>query len=50
MNQELWVCGGIQQVRIYTLKHKLVATHERAHGPASARPISTICPPRRCPV
>ena len=33
LEQELWVCGGIQQVRIYTLKHELVATHQRAQRP-----------------
>lgn len=33
VGQELWVSGGIQQVRIYTLKYKLVATHERAQAP-----------------
>jgi transposase len=33
IHQELWVCGGLQQVRIYTLHHQLVATHERAQRP-----------------
>ena len=33
IGQKVWGCGGIQQVRIYTLDYKLVATHERAQRP-----------------
>ena len=33
IGQQLWVSGGIQTVRIYTLDHQLVATHDRAQHP-----------------
>jgi len=44
-NQELWVCGGIQQVRIYTLDRKLVATHERAQRPGERHTHLDHLPP-----
>jgi transposase len=34
---QLWVCGGIQQVRIYDPDRQLVATHERALRPGERR-------------
>lgn len=30
VGQKLWVCAGTHQVRLYTAKYELVATHERA--------------------
>lgn len=30
VGQKLWVCAGTQQVRLYTTRYELVATHERA--------------------
>jgi len=39
------VCGGIQQVRIYTAKYKLVATHERAQKPGQRQTHPDHLPP-----
>lgn len=36
IGQSLWVCAGTHQVRLFTEKHELVATHERA-GKAGER-------------
>jgi transposase len=47
--QELWVCGGIQQVRIYTMKNKLVATHERAQKPGQRLTHPDHLPPYLLP-
>ncbi len=47
--QELWVCGGIQQVRIYTLNRKLLATHERAQRPGQRRTHLDHLPPEKVP-
>jgi len=33
VGQTLWVCAGTRQVRLFTEKHELVATHERAAKP-----------------
>jgi hypothetical protein len=30
VGQKLWVCAGTRQVRLYTAKYELAATHERA--------------------
>ena len=49
VDQELWVSGGIQQVRIYTLKYKLVATHERAQQPGQRQTHSDHLPPQLVP-
>lgn len=47
--QKLWVCGGIQQVRIYTLGRKLVATHERAQRPGERHTHLDHLPPEKVP-
>jgi transposase len=47
--QLLWVCGGLQQVRIYTLDHKLVATHERAQRPGERLTHLDHLPPQKVP-
>jgi len=47
--QELWVCGGLQQVRIYTLQHDLLATHERATQPGQRRTHLDHLPPEKVP-
>jgi transposase len=47
--QQLWVCGGIQQVRIYTLDRKLVATHERAQRPGERHTHLDHLPPEKVP-
>jgi transposase len=49
IGQELWVCGGIQQVRIYTLKNKLVASHERAQKPGQRQTHPDHLPPYLLP-
>lgn len=49
IGQELWVCGGLQQVRIYTAKHALVATHERAQHPGERLTHLDHLPPEKVP-
>lgn len=49
ITQPVWVCGGIQQVRIYTLKHALVATHERAQQPGERLTHLDHLPPEKVP-
>lgn len=49
VGQELWVCGSIQQVRIYTLNHQLVATHERAQRPGERLTHLDHLPPEKVP-
>jgi transposase len=49
VGQELWACGGVQQVRIYTPKHKLVATHERASRPGERLTHLDHLPPEKVP-
>jgi transposase len=49
VTQPVWVCGGIQQVRIYTLKHKLEATHERAQQPGERLTHLDHLPPEKVP-
>jgi len=47
--QEVWVCGGLQQVRIYNLKRELVATHERAKHPGERQTQLDHLPPEKVP-
>jgi len=49
VEQEVWVCGGLQQVRIYNLKHELVATHERAQHPGERQTHLDHLPPEKVP-
>lgn len=49
IEQEVWVCGGIQQVRIYTTKHELVATHDRARRPGERLTHLDHLPPEKVP-
>jgi transposase len=49
IEQQVWVCGGIQQVRIYTTKHKLVATHDRAQCPGDRLTHLDHLPPEKVP-
>jgi transposase len=49
VGQELWACGGVQQVRIYTLEHKLLATHERARRPGERLTHLDHLPPQKVP-
>jgi len=45
----LWVSGGIQFVRIYTLNHKLLATHDRARRPGERCTHLDHLPPDKVP-
>jgi transposase len=49
VHHELWVCGGLRQVRIYTLDHRLVATHERAQQPGDRLTHLDHLPPQKVP-
>jgi transposase len=49
ITQDVWVCGGIQQVRIYTAAHQLVATHERAQSPGERSTHLDHLPPEKVP-
>jgi hypothetical protein len=49
VTQSVWVCGGIQQVRIFTLKHQLVATHDRAQRPGERLTHLDHLPPEKVP-
>jgi transposase len=49
IEQELWVCGGIQFVRIYTLKRELLATHDRAQCPGERKTHLDHLPPELVP-
>ena len=49
IGQQLWVCGGIQQVRIFTPDYRLVATHERAAKPGSRITHHDHLPPEKLP-
>lgn len=47
--QSLWVCGGIQFVRIYTLDYDLLATHDRAQQPGERKTHLAHLPPELVP-
>jgi len=47
IGQQLWVCGGIQQVRIYDPGRQLVATHERALRPGERKTHPDHLPPEK---
>ena len=49
VTQSVWVCGGLQQVRIFTLKHQLVATHDRAQRPGERLTHLDHLPPEKVP-
>ena len=49
IGQDLWVCGGIQFVRIYTLNRKLLATHDRAQHPGERKTHLDHLPPELVP-
>lgn len=49
VEQQLWVCGGIQFVRIYTLDHELLATHDRAQQPGDRKTHLDHLPPELVP-
>ena len=47
VGQELWVCGGLQQVRIYNGDRSLLATHERAQRPGERKTHRDHLPPEK---
>lgn len=49
VGQPLWVCGGIQQVRIFDADYHLVATHEKADKPGTRRTHHDHLPPEKLP-
>jgi transposase len=49
IGQQVWICGSIQQVRIYTTKHRLVATHDRAPRPGERLTHLDHLPPEKVP-
>jgi transposase len=49
IEQEVWVCGGIQFVRIYTLDRGLLATHDRAQRPGERKTHLDHLPPELVP-
>jgi transposase len=49
VGQSLWVCAGTHQVRLFTEKHELVATHERASKPGERHTHRDHYPPEKLP-
>lgn len=49
VGQQLWVCGGLQQVRIFSADYRLVATHERATKPGERHTHHDHLPPEKLP-
>jgi len=49
VGQKLWVCAGIRQVRLYTGKYELVATHERAQRAGERHTHLAHLPPTKVP-
>lgn len=49
VGQQLWACGGIQQLRIYTLDYQWVATHDKATQPGERKTHSDHLPPEKLP-
>jgi hypothetical protein len=49
VGQRVWVCGGLQQVRIYTARHQWLATHERASQPGERQTHLDHLPAEKVP-
>lgn len=49
LGQTLWVCGSLQQVRIFDPNYQLVASHERASHPGTRRTLLDHLPPEKVP-
>jgi len=49
ITQDVCVCGGLQQMRIFTLDYKLIATHERAQKPGERKTHLDHLPPHKVP-
>jgi transposase len=48
IGQPLWVCGGLQQVRVFTANYQLVATHDRV-APGQRQTHADHLPPEKLP-
>lgn len=49
IGQKLWVCGNLQQVRLFDKNYRLVATHERASQPGTRRTQLDHLPQEKVP-
>lgn len=49
VGQQVWVCAGSRQVRVYTPTYELVATHERAQKPGQRQTHPAHLPPEKLP-
>lgn len=49
IGQRVWVCGGIQQVRIFDQNYHLIASHERADKPGTRCTHHDHLPPEKLP-
>jgi transposase len=49
VGQQLWICAGTHQVRLFTEKHELVATHERASKPGERKTHRDHYPAEKLP-
>jgi len=49
IGRTLWVCGSLQQVRIFDPNYQLVASHERASRPGTRRTLLDHLPPEKVP-
>jgi transposase len=49
VGQQLWICAGSQQVRLYTARYELAATHERARQPGERLTHPKHLPPEKLP-
>jgi len=49
VGRRLWVCGGVQQVRIFDQDYHLLATQERAERPGTRRTHDDHLPPEKVP-
>jgi transposase len=47
IEQKLWVCGNLRQVRLFDRDYQLVATHERASQPGSRQTHLDHLPPEK---
>ncbi len=49
IGQQLWVCGGLSEVRIFDADYHLLATHERAGQPGNRLTHLDHLPPEKVP-
>lgn len=49
VGQNLWVCAGTHQVRLFNEKYELIATHERASKPGERKTHRDHYPPEKLP-